>query len=171
MLELIRCVAAALNDGGIGVNVQIANVPLDAGDPMPAQINEVLDITTDPETALEQVPLDGYPLLMVGSAEPVEWDGEVVSGIRNGKGKLRMYYANANTDTAAATRDAFYTVRALELCLNQFHANENWPMRIRNNIMIQECLGLVQEDIGVTIKDAKVVTSMLATYLIRNIQP
>lgn len=171
LLETIRCVTTALNTGSIGVNTQIAGLPVDNGDVVPPNIVYITDETVNLSLALNKAPADvGYPMLLVTILSPVDMAGEVVSTVRSSEIQVLIQYIASGIDTHNMVRDAYYTMRAVVRCLHDFHSNDHADMRNRNGISIQECLSLTHQTVETFEQDNKVVTGIIAQYLVRDSQ-
>jgi hypothetical protein len=116
ILETLRIVADHLaSAGATGLAQQIATTPRDSGDAQPAPPT-ILDETRSLAVALGRTP-DTLPALTVSLDDVVDMDPRTSQKTRDGEvAVLLRYVVRGPTDTA--TRDFYYTVRAVERSLD-----------------------------------------------------
>ena len=156
-----------------GVNVQLAQVPRDAGDAQPPNITAVRDYTRDGELARGRVPTRDvvFPILLVTLPEPFRLEGEVTRASRQDTEALTLAIVYAAQDAASdeAAEDAAYTLRAIIWSLWQLHKNENADARQRNGIAILACQEIAPSPVAAETEDAieHLVAAVLVRYRVR----
>lgn len=172
LIETLRSVTDALATGSIGVNAQLASIQRDAGDPVPTSVVLITDQTRNFDLALGKTPTEqGYPMILVTINSPVDLKGEVVGTIRDAEIEVLIRYETQGTETDDLVRDTYYTLRAIERCLNQFHSNANASMRTRNGVHLQECLSMQHSTVETYEQGQQVLANISVKYLVRDTQP
>lgn len=117
MLETIRIVADHLGgSGATGVSTLLAAVPRDSGDSAPTAPS-VLDETRSLTVAIGRAP-SSLPALTVALDEVVDMDPRTAQGTRDCEVALVIRYVTRGASDTA-TRDAYYTLRAVERSLDR----------------------------------------------------
>lgn len=116
MHEMVRIVAAALRDPTIGVAVQLATIPREAGDPVPPAPT-ILDETSDTQTALDQIPDAPGPFLQVG-ATALREEYITVTPSRKTEVDLMIRYCVRSSLTTRSLNEARQTERAIRRILS-----------------------------------------------------
>lgn len=112
IVEGVKIVADALQDGTIGVNAQIPNVPTYSGHPTPPDIVGVETIFDSDRIAQESDPTD-WPTLIVTVDTPWDVEGFPLSDhLDADNGGLAILYYTRKKDEAEALTDGAYTLRA-----------------------------------------------------------
>lgn len=136
IVETIRTWTDWLKDPTYGVNAQLANVPKDAGDPVPTNIAFIGDQTRDKVVAQWKEPQD-FPALYVTMDGPAVGAGEVGTIHRDYDSVVvAIRYLVRNPDAEEALRDTFYTLRAIVRSVKDLAHNDQAPQRTRNGIYI-----------------------------------
>lgn len=171
ILEAVRIVAEALDDGTFGVNAKLPDVPRDQGDPEPTPIRRVLDITNDDEVAHGRLP-DDWPVLIVSPEGPTEMDGEVQHAHRDGEGAgVGIRYATGSEDLAAAQRDSLYTQRAIRRTLADLMESSRLSTRTRNDVVVRAITRLLEEPMRDETSQGVITAGTLVEFQIRDQKP
>jgi hypothetical protein len=170
ILEIIRMVTDALNDNTIGVNAHLLNIPVDGSDSVPEQIVTIVDETRNNQVAIGRYPTE-FPALVVtlDGTQPIE--GDVLSDLRNAEVTVLIRYLCKNTDTLKGNCDTYYTMRAVQRCIQDFTGSLNMVYRVRNNIQIVDCISMEHLQLFENIEDANITGGIRATFKVRDAQP
>lgn len=139
ILEVIRMVRDQLASESSGINAQLANLPMDDGDPIPPPVVRVIDPSRADEAATTDAIRDiaDWPVVIVDVNTPAEFAGEVGSIYRDGVVTVEIVYITASADTARYVTDTLYTLRAIVRSLRVLLLNENQQtLALRNDVHI-----------------------------------
>ena len=170
ILETVRMVADALAHSGYGVNVQLATLSLDGGDPVPSPIAVIADETRSPDVAVGRYPTT-TPCLTVTLEGNVSLDGEVISDNRDADVTILIRYVTRDVDAASGNADVLYTLRAVQKTIRAFNSNTNAIDRVRNAIQILECLSMEHASLFDSIDDVVCTGGVRVTFKVRDTNP
>lgn len=173
-LEVIRMVAAALAHDTIGVNAKLPGVPRDVGDEQPSDVT-IADSTRDGWVARRKVASGSnavLPAIAVSVFRPAELDGEIGTIIRDGTFDVLLEHVVRNSDTALATQDGLYRMRAAMRTLGEFHKPiYASTLRTRNGVLLLACTKLHEVSTWSEREDAVVTAALIVSYSVRDSQP
>lgn len=179
MVEIARMVADWLDgtqDDATGadqsVATQLAAMTFDGSDTAPADPT-VTDETRNSVAARGDEPV-ALPGLQVSVVELTLEAGTFSSTQHEGRCQVLIRYVDDETNSANATRDAYYTLRAVRRSLRRLHlAQENNAARKRNNVALlpsaDEPMRLVRVDAAK--EDGGTYAGVLVTYDVRDLDP
>lgn len=157
-----------------GVNAQLAGVPRDVGDAVPASVQTFADVTRDDPVAQNAIPVNS-PAIYVSAATPAEADGEALPGppgVRDARGLgIVIRYIRRDANTAAAFAETSYTLRAIVKSLKQLARSDNWVARTRNSIMLRAQMGLTWGIASEWEGAAGVTGAIISTWYVRDQAP
>ncbi len=131
MNESVKILRDALEDGTIGLAVQLAAVPIESGDSQPT-MPTLYDESTDGEASRDQFPDGAGPFLLISTrvAEPVHI---TTRPAQPDNLDVIVRYGLRAQDTAEAVRTASYTLRSVRRCLAQLMTTTaGAALRVRN---------------------------------------
>lgn len=173
-LEVVRSVAAALADPDHGVSAMLAGVPRDAGDAVPPPV-AIYDTTRHNWVTWDEIDLDALdvqlPAVAVGLYKPAPIDGEIQTIYRDGTFDVLIQYLAARDQSAAATQDGLYSMRAALRTLAWFHHPDQAARRTRNGVVLRVCKQIGQAPMYAVRKHVVVTAALLVTYTVRDTQP
>lgn len=172
-VEVLRSVADWLADATNGVNAEIDNVTLDAGDSAPTDIAAVLDETRSEILATKQIPNEqATPFVFVWQHGEARFEQENQAKQDASNWEVAVAYFDRDTNAASAARDASYVLRATKRSLNRLHRNANLASRTRNSVIVQNGgIGLRLTRVNTGIQGAYVSQAFIATYNVRDNAP
>ena len=160
MHEMVRIVAAALRDTTIGVAVQLATIPREAGDPVPPAPT-ILDETSDTQTALDQIPDAPGPFLQVGATALREQDTTVTPS-RKTEVDLMIRYCVRSSLTTRSLNEARQTERAIRRILSILPQQSD-ALKFRNRAQLFHVTTYTAEEHKAPIEDVGLVVVMRFT--------
>lgn len=170
IVETIRMVADALATGSYGVNTQLASLPLDTGDTVPANVVTIADETRDDEVAVGRFP-SSLPALVVTLDGNPTLQGDVVSGIRDGTISVVIRYLTTDVESSKSVTDTYNTLRAVARTMKTFNSNAQSAARSRNDVQIIECLGIEVTQTFKQIDDANNTGAVRVQFRVRDVAP
>lgn len=166
MLEAPRILADWLAGTTSGVNAKLDTLDYDGADPAPTDVATIADETRNQAVARERLPTP-LPCLAL-SVERFRQDGEVRTTVRDGSVTVLIRYGVSNSNTATATRDGYYTMRAVVESLRELHKPANVASRTRNGRCLLACEELEFVPLYQALEDGQVTAALRATYTTRD---
>lgn len=167
--------AAALADETTGVNAQLDTVPRDAGDPRPPDVVGVLDQTLDDLASRDPEGVVDWPVIIVRWVDLGDLEGTSPTGHRDAlTAVVAAGYVTRKADTAAALRDAGYTLRAMQRALRALDLKDpnTAQERLRNGISLRAKRSLaVPGPLTVLENGVGVVAALHITCEVRDTEP
>lgn len=158
--EMVRIVAAALRDNTIGVAVQLATIPREAGDPVPPAPT-ILDETSDTQTALDQIPDAAGPFLQVAATALREQDITVTPS-RKTELDLVIRYSVRSSLTTRSLNEARQTERAIRRILSILPQQSD-ALKYRNRAQLFHVTNYTADEHKAPIEDVGLVVVMRFT--------
>lgn len=184
-LSVNRALTEFLNDPTDGVNAQLSIMTAedlyDAPDVQPADIDVIVDETTDIEVARRLPPLEASgvdkPSLSIFIQESVPFGAPGVSGgspevaqsVRDVTVQMAIRYYIRDIETNDIIRDAYYYARAVAKSIKLF--NRNKTARERNNVQFRNMLEMTFEPLFQEPGGVGLNWYYLLTYHIRDLRP
>lgn len=137
-LEALRLVTAWLNDDTSGVNAQLASVPRNGGDALPADFALIADSTEWSWAAMGIRPdVEGFtPCLLLRAGRSAQLDAHSHVGKRDGVVEILIAYHDTNSNIINALRDAEYRLRALERSIDDLFTVATAADRLMDSVAI-----------------------------------
>jgi hypothetical protein len=115
IVECCRMIEAVLNDGVVGVNAQIAALPMDSpnggsADTRPS--NVTVRNAADADPTIREVDAT-FPIVVIDVSKPGVAPGQIWSGVRDSEIDLIIAYVVESGDVAKNFRNTDYTLRAI----------------------------------------------------------
>jgi hypothetical protein len=172
ILETIRIVSEALENGTYGVNAQLSSLDIDSGDTVPTNIVKVGNETEDFLVAMGRV-VTPLPSLNVALDGDVDLDPEVMTIVRDGDVVIAIRVGQSNDQAQNGMRDTYYYLRAIQKTLRDLSANGNIDARTRNNICVGEITEMIHRPLFREIEDTNAVVTgqLIVTYRVRDNNP
>lgn len=170
-LDVIRACAAAASDATIGINAQLAALPLDAGDATPPQVtlyNSVDHGWVARQTAAESGSGITFPAVAILVAQPTTID-QVHTVTRDAHFPVAFAYVQRQADSAHGLRDALYTQRAILRFLTAFAAPTptGQSYRFRNGVGLVLPESITAPPTNQPWGAALVTSAVIVTWLVR----
>lgn len=141
MIELLRMAVTVLENGGFGVNANIANLPILSGDTRPPNVLAIVEPTTA-HTQLRDEILASGPYIIVDCETPTKGVGQPFSNVVDYTVELWVgYFAHLGNDYELQAQ-AKYTMRAILQAFDQgWFTAANRPIYGRlNSVGVMACL-------------------------------
>jgi len=165
ILEVLRILKDALSSGGsTPLATQLSAIPRDGGDSVPTTPT-IVDASRSFDAAVGRAP-STLPALTIAFDETVDMDPRSAQGIRDAEVAVLFRYIDKDSNAANGTRDALYTMRALERCLDRL------PFPItRNSIQMYTCMDRRYVSLKTVIEDQWCVVGVRAVFSVRDLAP
>lgn len=174
ILETLRLLTDALNDGTTGVNIYLATIPTSGGDAVPTPLALIVDRTRHFSAAIGRLPDEAasYPCLLISQpGGGNEIDPHVHAGpIRDGHVQVVIRYGALESAAAKAVRDGYYTLRALEKSITSW-LNGPEAARTSNSVVVYKCDQTSVYDVWEPVDDKVVAGAMALTFTVRDMAP
>lgn len=159
LLETLRILADHLADPTVGLGATLATTPRDGSDPLPAT-PAILEETSDLNVALGRPPAS-LPALTLTIDGVEDLDPRVAQQTRDASVAVlvRLWYRESETD--AALRDAYYTLRALERSVDLV------PETTRNGVTLYVCTERAYVPKFAVLEDALVLSASRSVWQVR----
>lgn len=173
LLEPVRIVADWLADASYGVNALRLTVEVDAGDAQPGAV-VIGDETRDGNVARGRLPdatTSASNLIAVTSGSGVQFEGGVLTTVRDGTLPLIVRIGTPNVATEDGTRDGLYLARvvfqSLKVLMQADHADD----RTRNSVHIKDLSDLTMQGVFQEMQDQTVTCAVSMTCRVRDLTP
>lgn len=159
-----------------GVNAMLALVPRDEGDPEPARILKVYDVTRDKEAAGEKPKLT-TPCLVVAedggatTPDPMAFPGGLTTKKRDLVLPVAIRWVTRTFDDPRAEQEGRYVCRAIVMSLAYLLLGENQAARIRNGIGLRVARDLTWGPTFEAVPNAAVMAAVRVVYGARDANP
>lgn len=165
ILEVLRILKDALDTGGsTPLATELAALDLDGSDAVPATPT-IVDATRSHDVAVGRAP-STLPALTIAFDEMVDLDPRSSQGTRDGEVAVLFRFVDREPNGASAVRDALYTLRALERCLDRL------PFPItRNQIAMYSCTERRYLSLMKPIEDQWLVAGLRVVFQCRDNAP
>lgn len=172
ILHVVERVATWLGNGTYGVNALLPGVPRISPDTQPPNVT-ILDERQHGAAARGQFKRDQtFPVLMVRVPDDVELRPALDFAVRDAPNlSVLIAYATKNQDSAAAARDTYYTMTALERSLQRLWVNGAQSDRTQGTVSLVMPAALRQVKLYAPLVDTVETTAILATYYVRDTSP
>lgn len=139
IIECVRILDAGVRNGTIGLAVQLAAVPREAGDSVPTTPT-IYNEAEHGEAARESFPDGAGPYLLI-STRSLDESQPQVRPVQNMRVGVAFRYMVRNKDSEVALRMASYTMRALMRCMAHLIISQNATviaLRTRNQCSLYD---------------------------------
>lgn len=169
IIECIRILDAGARNGTIGLAVQLAAVPRESGDSVPATPT-IYNEAEHGEATRESFPDGAGPFLMIGSTT-LELGNPAVRPQPNMRVGVAFRYLYRHKDSEVALRTASYSMRALMRTMAQFITSQNGTviaLRSRNQCSLYDLNNLQGGLLSAPLDDTPVSWALTYTASMRD---
>jgi hypothetical protein len=172
ILHVVERVATWLANGTYGVNALLPGVPRIGADAQPPNV-AILDERQHGPAARGQFKRDqSFPVVMVRVPDDVELRPVLDFAVRDAPNlSVLIAYGTKNQDSAAAARDTYYTMTAIERSLQRLWTQGAQSDRTQGTISLVMPQAMRQIKIYAPLVDTVETTAILATYYVRDTSP
>lgn len=170
MQEVLLVHARALADATLGVNAQLAALPLSAGHAAPPAIAAIYTGDDDVRMAYGEKG-ESWPALVVLDEDDGQWEAEIATKSRDGDVRVTTLYVPRDRDDALTYRNSSYTRRAVVKTLRDFLATAGDAERTENDIYIIIATALRRRPRTEDIRGIPHAGGVTVTYRVRDRAP
>lgn len=171
ILQTIERVATWLANGTNGVNAILPNVPRIGSDTQPANVT-ILDERQHGAAARGQFKRDqSFPVLEIQLEQDIDFNPAVDFAVRDAHVPILIAYATKNQDSAAAARDSYYTLVAVERSLKLLWTAGLASDRTQGTISLVYPVSVKHKSLYTPLVDTLETAGIVATYYVRDSAP
>lgn len=167
--ECLRLASNWLQDGTNGLNAHLANVPREAGDPLPASITLFATEHQNEDAALVRLPTTTPAVVLTVESATAVRDA-TAHDVGDGSVTVAIRVSTSDVDALDAKRNGSYYLRALLWSLRRWITQDvNGAARKRNSLAITEIQSVEINSLFERVNDVTVIAGARVTLVVRDV--